>query len=260
MRALRHPRGPVAVAFDFTEEGVVRATQVAPAELEVEAAWLEQVTRALWGLDDEAEEAARHLSTDATLGQLARRFAGLRLLRAASPFEALQVAVLGQQVSVAAARSIRRRVREQMGESLTAGRLRLSLYPSESSLLEASDEELRAAGVSAAKARTLRAVALAARSGGLPLAALGDPQARRRQLLALPGVGPWTSEVVLMRGFGETDAFPASDLGLLDAVRKLAGLERRPTPRELEAWSAAWSPWRAYAALYLWTFLNPAGA
>ena len=72
-------------------------------------------------------------------------------------------------------------------------------------------------------------------------------------LSALPGIGPWTSQYIAMRALGETDAFPAGDLGLLQAIRKIKGTA--VTEKQLEKQAEAWRPWRAYAAIYLWKSL-----
>ena len=72
-------------------------------------------------------------------------------------------------------------------------------------------------------------------------------------LSALPGIGPWTSQYIAMRALGETDAFPAGDLGLLQAIKKIKGTA--VTEKQLEKWAESWRPWRAYAAMYLWNSL-----
>jgi len=98
-----------------------------------------------------------------------------------------------------------------------------------------------------ARARTLLALAQAAAEGGLALDRPAGPAALER-LRALPGVGEWTAQVVALRALGDPDAFPASDL----AVMKALGAS---SPKEAEARSARWRPWRSYAVVHLWTGL-----
>jgi AraC family transcriptional regulator of adaptative response / DNA-3-methyladenine glycosylase II len=96
-----------------------------------------------------------------------------------------------------------------------------------------------------ARARTLLALARAVEDGDLSLERGGDPEAVRERMLALPGVGPWTANLVAMRALGAPDAFPAGDLGVLRAI------DARDA-REAEARAEGWRPFRAYAAMHLW--------
>jgi AraC family transcriptional regulator of adaptative response / DNA-3-methyladenine glycosylase II len=101
--------------------------------------------------------------------------------------------------------------------------------------------------------RTLSALIAGLADGSIVLDAGSDWESARGQLLALPGIGPWTAEVIAMRGLGDPDAFPASDLGLRLAAGQL-GLP--PDQRKLIARSASWRPWRSYATQHLWTTLE----
>ena len=96
---------------------------------------------------------------------------------------------------------------------------------------------------------TFAALAGALAAGEVDLSAGGDWAEARLRLAALPGIGPWTVEIIAMRGLGDPDAFPAADLGVREAAREL-GLPA--TPAALASRSAAWRPWRAYAVQYLW--------
>ena len=107
--------------------------------------------------------------------------------------------------------------------------------------------------VPAARRRTLTALIAGLADGSVVLDTGCDWDAARQQLLALPGIGPWTAEVIAMRGLGDPDAFPVSDLGLRLAAEQL-GL---PTAqRALTARSRPWRPWRSYATQHLWTTLE----
>ena len=108
----------------------------------------------------------------------------------------------------------------------------------------------RGSACTRARSEALGALARAVASGALDLEGGQAPDEVREQLLALPGIGPWTAEYVALRALGEPDAFPASDLGL----RRALGPVGRPLAvAELEERAKAWQPWRGYAAVLLWS-------
>lgn len=166
------------------------------------------------------------------------------LRRRAPGFEGLCAIVVSQQVSVASARAI---------EARLLGRF-APLDPA--AIAAASDEALRACGLSAPKLRTLRACAEAILSGRLDLDALAQADAERAHaaLTAVKGIGPWTADIYLLFCLGHPDAFPAGDLALQEAARLAFGLRTRPDPRRLEALARVWRPWRAVAARLLWSY------
>ena len=161
-----------------------------------------------------------------------------------SGFKGLVWVVTGQQISVAAGRAIFSRLETALGE----------ITPH--SVAEASDDTLRAAGFSAPKIRTLRALQQTALDGSLDLLALEQQRAEEAvtALCAIKGIGPWTAEVYLLFAAGHPDIFPAADLALQEAARLAFALETRPATRELRAMSDAWAPWRSAAARLLWAY------
>jgi len=167
----------------------------------------------------------------------------LPLRRRPDGFGALVDAVISHQVSVASAAAIH-------GRMLAAG----LTHPA--ALVLATDETLRAAGLSRQKIRYLRALAAA----DLDYAALRDaPDAEViARLVALPGIGPWTAEIYAMFGLGRADVFAPGDLALQEAARLLFGLAERPSARQLREMAEAWSPWRAVAARALWAYYRMA--
>jgi DNA-3-methyladenine glycosylase II len=159
-------------------------------------------------------------------------------------FEGLAWIVLGQQVSTASATAI-------------WGRLRAILEPATPQrFLELSDEDLRAAGLSAGKVRTLRAVATEVIEGRLPLGELQNvPVDEAHNLLTqVKGIGPWTADVYLLFCLGHPDAFPSGDLAVQEAARLAYGLEQRPDAKALNALAESWRPWRGVAAKVLWAY------
>ena len=167
----------------------------------------------------------------------------LPLRRRADGFAALLDAIVGQQVSVASARAIWARL-EAAGLTEAAA------------MAVASDEALRAAGLSRQKARYGRELARAGVDfDGLRLRPDADVVAA---LVAIPGIGAWTAEIYAMFALGRADVFAPGDLALQEAARLVFGLEARPSERALRAMAQAWSPWRAVAARVLWAYYRVA--
>jgi len=218
--------------------------------------------RFLWGLDDEGEDLHASMVSDRDMAPLVERFGVLRIVRASDPYEALLVAVIGQQVSVKAAQSIRRRLMQNMGTRITAGNSREQenhyFYPTAQQLVEAGESELRGQGLSRQKSMYLLEIANRAAVGELDreaFATLSDEDAIRR-LCEIKGVGRWTAEIALMRGLGRNDVFAAGDLGLQVAVQELRGMRQRPSEKALRKIAERWAGWRSYAAFYLWITLQ----
>jgi 3-methyladenine DNA glycosylase/8-oxoguanine DNA glycosylase len=194
--------------------------------------------RRLFDLSADPVEVAAHLRRDAMLARRVGRRPGLRVPGAWDRFELAVRAVLGQQVTVKGASTLAGRIARTYGTAIDAGAGLTHLFPEPHVLADADFAKI---GLPRARAATLRALAQAAAAGEIRFSGLADPNA----LTALPGVGNWTAQYIAMRAFGEPDAFPASDLGLLRAT----GLKSH---RELEQRAERWRPWRAYAAMYLW--------
>jgi AraC family transcriptional regulator of adaptative response / DNA-3-methyladenine glycosylase II len=202
--------------------------------------------RALFDLDAEPGPIARHVARDPLLAPSLRRHPGLRVPGAFDGFEAAARVVLGQQVSVAAATTIAGRLAAALGGPIATpfpGLDRLPAAPE--AVATAGEDRLAKLGMPGARARTLLALAQVCAAGTVPLHRGADLAGTRAALLALPGVGPWTAEVVAMRTLGDADAFPAGDLGVLRAL----GVA---TAREAEVRAERWRPWRSYAVMHLW--------
>ena len=166
-------------------------------------------------------------------------------LRLRTPgFAGLAAIVTGQQVSTASAAAI-------------FGRLEAQVRPLDAAtFLTASDETLRAVGLSLGKVRTLRAVATATIAGALALDTLGTLPAEEAHaaLVAIKGIGPWTADSFLLFCLGHADAWPAGDIALQEAARVALKREARPTAAELQALGDRWRPHRGVAARLLWAY------
>jgi AraC family transcriptional regulator of adaptative response / DNA-3-methyladenine glycosylase II len=205
--------------------------------------------RRVFDLGADPAAVAAVLRKDPLLAPLVRRRPGLRVPGAWDPFECAVRAILGQQVSVAAARTLAARLVERAGVSLERPIDGLSrVFPSPRALAGAN---LSGLGLTAARARTIAALARAVADGRLDLG--GSPDAVRAALVEISGVGAWTAEYVALRALGEPDAFPTADL----VLRRAAGGSRALAERELAARAEAWRPWRGYAAFHLWGAAPP---
>ncbi len=167
----------------------------------------------------------------------------LPLRRWPEGFAALLDAIIGQQVSTASAAAIRARME-------AAG------FLDEERVAAASEDDLRAAGLSRQKARYASALARA-RLDYPGLAVVPDAEVVAR-LVELPGIGRWTAEIYAMFSLGRADVFAPGDLALQEAARMLFALETRPTEKALRAMAEGWSPWRSIAARALWAYYRAA--
>jgi AraC family transcriptional regulator of adaptative response / DNA-3-methyladenine glycosylase II len=212
------------------------------------------ISRCRWLLDLDADPVATGalLAADPVLAPLVAKAPGRRVPRTVDAAEFALRAVIGQQVSTAAARTHAGRLAAAHGEPVTdpAGGL-TRLFPSPAVLASTG---LAAAGPGALAMPRARQASFAALAGALAGGQLdlspGSDWARAREVMAgLPGLGPWTVESIAMRALGDPDAFIPGDLGVRLAARAL-GLPA--TPAALTRRAADWRPWRAYAVQYLW--------
>jgi AraC family transcriptional regulator of adaptative response / DNA-3-methyladenine glycosylase II len=190
----------------------------------------------------------------AQLGSLATPRPGVRVPGAFEGFEVAVRAILGQQVSVAAATTLAGRFATTFGTPVATPHAGLThVFPGPRRVAGADWREVAALGIVGARAQALVTLARAMASGELTLDPTADPAATLSSLAALPGVGPWTAQYIGMRALGWPDAFPESDLGILKAL----GTTRPAVARER---AEAWRPWRAYAVMHLWLSLEDAAS
>ncbi len=195
--------------------------------------------RRLLGLDVDPGPADAGLGADPLLGAAVRARPGVRVPGTLDGFELAVRAVVGQQVSVAGARTVLGRLAAACGTAPE--------FPGPAAILAAPDAAFAMPG---SRRRTLRALAAATASGELELdPPVRDPAAAEAALLALPGVGPWTAAYVALRAWGDPDAFQPTDLGVLRGLRALGGPGE---PREAAALAERWRPWRAHAQMHVW--------
>ncbi|VAZ98929.1 putative bifunctional transcriptional activator/DNA repair enzyme AlkA [Mycobacterium pseudokansasii] len=207
--------------------------------------------RRLLDLDADPEAVIGALSGDPDLAPVVTKAPGQRIPRTVDEAELAIRAVLAQQVSTKAARTHASRLVSAYGQPAHDVNGGLThTFPSVEQLSQIDPVDL---AVPRARRLTLSALVSGLADGRISLDPGCDWTEARSQLLALPGVGPWTAEVIAMRGLGDPDAFPVGDLGVRLAARQLGLPEQR---RALTERSARWRPWRSYATQHLWTTLE----
>ncbi len=178
---------------------------------------------------------------------------GTRLPGCFDPFEMSVRAVLGQQITVKAARTLATRFTAALGEKIETPFESLTMvFPTAhqiAALEEPVEDKLGALGITGTRGRSIAGLAAALVRGDIDLSPLADPETELPKLLALPGIGPWTARYIAMRAIGWPDAFPHTDYGVKKALNGLP-------EREILTLSEAWKPWRAYATVCLWNSLE----
>ncbi|MGF1470906.1 MAG: DNA-3-methyladenine glycosylase 2 family protein [Rubrobacteraceae bacterium] len=251
-RTLRLPNGAGVVGLSG-EGGHVRCT-LRLEDLRDLGPAVERCRRLL-DLDADPVAIREQLGSDPVLGSLVRETPGRRVPRSVAGDELAMRAILGQQVSVAGARTLAERLVRRCGQPLpdslvdTGGNL-THLFPDPSSVADTSLGDL---GLPRSRQEALKGLARELASGELVL----DPGVDRRdaetRLRSIRGIGPWTASYVAMRALGDPDAFPDTDLGVRRAVRLLGG---DGTPASTFRLARQWRPWRSYATQYLWASLD----
>jgi AraC family transcriptional regulator of adaptative response / DNA-3-methyladenine glycosylase II len=209
--------------------------------------------RRVFDLDADPLLISEQLRRSPKLRRLVEAAPGRRVPGGWDGFELGVRAILGQQVTVRGATTLAGRLVRAFGKPLESSHTSLThIFPTAATLAEA---DLTTIGLPRARAATIRDLAVAVDSGKLQLdASLGLEEALAR-LCAIRGIGDWTAHYIAMRALGEPDAFPAGDLGLRQALGNGAG---PISARQLEETAEAWRPWRAYAAMHLWSSLHHA--
>ncbi len=235
-RALRTQRGAGLVTVQSTDGTNLLATLRLTDNRDLMPV-IAQLRR-MFDLDAQPTDIAEGLAADVALAPLIQDCPGIRSPVFSSPFESCVRSVLGQQVSTAAARTQCAAIVEAVGSTAEIDGRDVTLFPTPGELLDVPDAVLKMPG---SRRQTLRAVC--------ELFAAGEPDAD--VLADTRGIGPWTLDLLAMRGLGDPDRFPAGDLGLVKAA-EARNIERRELPER----SKRWQPWRSYAANLLWRSLG----
>lgn len=205
------------------------------------------------GLQQNITAFEKTFSTHPQLGALIEKSSGLRIAVTATPFEAISWAIIGQQISLSAAISIRRKFIQLANIKHTSG---LWCYPDEYIVSKLSEESLRQAGFSQAKANTLIALSHHLINNKINL---NDLQMNKEsienistQLMQIRGIGPWSINYALLRGFGWLDGSLHGDVAVRRSLQKLLSSPDKISEKETQQWLLEFSPWRALVAAHLW--------
>jgi len=243
---------PVLFAVDFVD-GEARCRVEADGELDAATrALADDALRSMLALRIDPAPFADFVRDDAVFGPLVARLAGLRIVQSATVFEALTWAIIGQQINLPFAISLRRSFIGQAGRPHSSG---LWCYPEAADVARLELDTLTSRKFSRAKAETLLRVARMANDGELDLRLNDDPQRSAAQLLAIKGVGPWTVNYTLLRGYGYADCSLEGDVAVRSAIGRALGMAEKPSIAQAQAWLAAYAPQRTMAAAYLWASL-----
>lgn len=236
-RLLHHAGGPVRVTVTFTEDQIT----VGLPDATPDPTGLAALVRRWLDLDSDTARIAGALADDPLIRPLVEHRSGIRLIGYPDEFEAVVATLVGQQVSLAAARTFMGRLVTAYGTP-AAG---LRTLPAPRELAAVPDTELQATvGLTHARTRTLRTVAQQW-ADGFTLTHLTADEARRA-LLELPGIGPWTADYLAVRALQHPDTFAPGDL----VARRALGSVTADQARTI---AERWAPWRSYALMHLWT-------
>jgi len=266
-RSIRLAHGPALIHVSPRPEHV--AATVSLADIRDLTAAMQRCRRLL-DLDADPVAIDEHLGRDPLLAPLVASAAGVRIPGAMDPAEMAIRIVLSQHISTKAAATLTARVVRALGEPFAVGGTAVGgtavrgtsagasidwLFPSPAAIAEADPDLLP--GMPPTRLRSLRLLAGALADGSVDVGPAADWAKARSHLLGIPGIGPWTVEMIALRAMGDPDAFPATDLGVRTTAIAL-GLPA--PPRDLIAHAAAWQPWRGYATQTLWAASDHAAA
>lgn len=252
-RTLRLPHGPGIVRLRLPDSDAVGETAVAEATFELadlrDLSAASERTRRLLDADCDPVAVSVALGSDDVLGPVVSGAPGLRVPGHVDGEEVAVRAVLGQQVSVAGARTVAGRFVQQWGEAVETDVPGLThLFPSSATLAEQDPEALP---MPRARGRALVGMCAALAAGDVVLDRGADREDVRASLLALPGIGPWTADYIALRALGHPDVFLPTDIGIRDALIALG-----QDPGRAADLGERWRPWRSYAQVHLWNTLT----
>ncbi|MDM5317456.1 DNA-3-methyladenine glycosylase 2 [Fictibacillus sp. b24] len=194
-------------------------------------------------------------SEDPILHPLTQRYYGLRIIGIPDLFEALTWAIMGQQINLKFAYTLKRRFVENFGEKLNCNGKLFWLHPTPEVIANLKTDDLRKLQFTERKAEYVIGVAKEMSSGQLSKKALKESKNPAQQLISIRGIGAWTADYCLMKCLLKPNAYPIADVGLHNAVMKQLEQDRKPTIDELKKFAENWSGWEGYATFYLWRSL-----
>lgn len=220
-----------------------------------------RVAKFVWDwfdLDTDLRPYYRMAREDPVLKNIAGKFYGLRIITIADLFEALCWAIIGQQINLQFAYTLKKRFVESFGENIRFDKKRYYLFPSPQTVSRQTVADLRRLQFTGKKSEYIIEMAGKVDAGELSkkkLLAEDGFKAAAKKLMLLRGVGQWTADYVSLRCLRNPRAFPVADVGLQNAVKQRLGLSKKPTADDIDKLSDRWQNWQAYATFYLWASL-----
>lgn len=256
IKALRADKEVAVFSVAFVPEGLkLQFLTPEPAADVMQVA--ENYVREWFDLDTDLKPFYQMAAKDKLLKNLIKSFYGYRIVGQPDLFESLIWAVLGQQINLGFAYTLKQRFVQNFGERLALGDREYFLFPTPQTVAVINHDELMPLQFSSQKSRYTVIIAEAFADGtiskeklqGLPLADA------KHELMKIKGIGNWTANYALMKTFHYPDAFPLEDAGLHNAIKNLKKLDRKPTLEEVKKLFRKYKGWEAYATLYLWKTL-----
>ncbi|MBM6616892.1 DNA-3-methyladenine glycosylase family protein [Bacillus suaedaesalsae] len=220
-----------------------------------------QVVNYIWewfDFDFELSQFKKSASGDDILGPISSQYDGLRIICIPDLFEALTWAIIGQQINLTFAYTLKKRFVEVFGESLMYNGETFWCFPTYEKIAAIELEDLTELQFSKRKAEYVIGIAnimATEELSKIKLLEMNDYTQMKETLIRLRGIGAWTADYVLMKCFHQPDAFPISDVGLHQALKQQLELNRKPTIQEIEEIAVNWKGYKAYAVFYLWRSL-----
>jgi DNA-3-methyladenine glycosylase II len=207
-------------------------------------------------LDTDLSLFYRMAKKDPVLKHVAENLYGLRMITIGDLFEALCWAMIGQQINLAFAYTLKKRLVESFGEKISFNNKAYYLFPTPQAISRLTVPDLRRLQFTGRKSEYIIELAGKIESGRLTKKALLDDdqfESARKKLILLRGVGKWTAEYVCLRCLGDPRAFPVEDIGLQNAIKQQLGFKEKPSIAQIVRYGSAWKNWQAYATFYLWS-------
>jgi DNA-3-methyladenine glycosylase II len=257
-RTVRGKKGPLLLSIDYDPNSSALQVQVTGETVPGEEAELHELVRRMFGADVDLTPFYEQMKHHPVIGEVVRSREGLHIVRDPTVFECLIKTIISQQLNVAFAGTLIRRLVELAGDRLEREGAVWPVFPSAEQVARLSYEDLQKLQFNRRKAEYVIDISRMVADGKLDLEALGnlpDEEVFDR-LLPVRGVGRWTVECVLLFGLGRPDLLPAADIGLRNALKRLYGLQEQPDEQTVRSMGEEWKPYRSYVTFYLWDTLG----
>lgn len=195
---------------------------------------------------------------DLILNPLINKFYGLRLVGMPDFYEAITWGILGQQINLQFAYTLKRRFTEKFGEKITYEELDYWIYPEAKRIAETTIEDLLELRLTLRKAEYLLDISKQIANDDISKSyflSFKDAKIIEKEMIKIRGIGPWTANYVLMRCFRKNEAFPMADIGLLNGIKVIENLSEKPDTTKMLALKEDWEKWASYATFYIWRLL-----